>query len=49
VVSAGPLGTITSGSLHVAPAAEGENARRFSFGNGVKLIYDPPDEERGTP
>jgi lipopolysaccharide export system protein LptC len=49
VLSTGPLGRITSGSLHVAPAAESGEARRFSFGNGVKLIYDPPDEERGTP
>jgi lipopolysaccharide export system protein LptC len=49
VLSTGPLGSITSGSLHVAPASESGEARRFSFGNGVKLIYDPPDEERGTP
>jgi lipopolysaccharide export system protein LptC len=49
VLSTGPLGRITSGSLHVAPAAKSGEARRFSFGNGVKLIYDPPDEERGKP
>ena len=43
VESTGPLGRIDSGSLRVAPAtAEGE-ARRFSFGNGVRLLYDPPD------
>ena len=36
-------GEITSGSLHVAPAAASGEARRFSFGNGVRLIYDPPD------
>jgi lipopolysaccharide export system protein LptC len=49
VLSRGPLGTITSGSLHVAPAAESGDARRFSFANGVKVIYEPPAEERGTP
>jgi lipopolysaccharide export system protein LptC len=43
VVSTGPLGKITSGSLHVAPAAATGEARRFSFGNGVRLVYDPPD------
>jgi lipopolysaccharide export system protein LptC len=43
VVSIGPLGKITSGSLHVTPAAATGEARRFSFGNGVRLIYNPPD------
>ena len=37
------LGEITSGSLHVAPAAESGEARRFSFSDGVRLVYDPPD------
>jgi hypothetical protein len=26
----------------IAPAADTGDARRFSFGNGVRLIYDPP-------
>jgi lipopolysaccharide export system protein LptC len=43
VVTTGPLGEITSGSLHVAPAAESGEARRFSFSDGVRLVYDPPD------
>ncbi len=42
VVSTGPLGTITSGSLHVTPAAATGEARRFSFGGGVRLVYTPP-------
>ena len=41
VESAGPLGTITSGSLLVAPTAGDGEARRFSFGNGVRLVYLP--------
>jgi lipopolysaccharide export system protein LptC len=45
VESTGPLGRIDSGSLHVAPAAESGEARRFSFGKGVRLVYDPPDTE----
>jgi lipopolysaccharide export system protein LptC len=49
VLSRGPLGRITSGSLHVAPAATSGEARRFSFGNGVRLLYDPPDQEQGAP
>jgi lipopolysaccharide export system protein LptC len=43
VASTGPLGEITSGSLHVAPAAATGEARRFSFSDGVRVIYDPPD------
>ena len=39
----GRSGAITSGSLHVAPAAATGEARRFSFGDGVRLLYDPPD------
>ncbi len=49
VESRGPLGQITSGSLHVAPAAPTGEARRFSFGDGVRLVYDPPDQGQGTP
>jgi lipopolysaccharide export system protein LptC len=43
VVSTGPLGEITAGSLHVAPANSDGEARRFSFSDGVRLVYDPPD------
>ncbi|HRO10362.1 LPS export ABC transporter periplasmic protein LptC [Amaricoccus sp.] len=43
VLTTGPLGEITSGSLHVAPAAATGEARRFSFSDGVRLVYDPPD------
>jgi lipopolysaccharide export system protein LptC len=43
VEGTGPLGTITSQSLHVAPAAATGEARRFSFSGGVRLVYDPPD------
>jgi lipopolysaccharide export system protein LptC len=43
VEGTGPLGHITSGNLHVTTAAEDEETRRFSFGNGVRLVYDPPD------
>ncbi len=46
VTSRGPLGTITSQSLHVAPAAADGDARRFSFAGGVRLVYDPPDTSR---
>lgn len=49
VESRGPLGEITSASLHIAPAATTGEARRFSFGGGVRLVYDPPDPVQGTP
>jgi lipopolysaccharide export system protein LptC len=42
VESTGPLGRIDSGSLRVAPAAENGEARHFSFGDGVRLLYQPP-------
>jgi lipopolysaccharide export system protein LptC len=46
VETTGPLGRIDSGSLRVAPAAtEDDAARRFSFGDGVRLVYDPPEAE----
>lgn len=47
VVTRGPLGEITSGNLHVTPAAATGEARRFSFSNGVHVLYDPPDTTRG--
>jgi lipopolysaccharide export system protein LptC len=45
VESTGPLGRIDSGSLRVAPAAEDGEARHFSFGDGVRLLYQPPPTE----
>jgi lipopolysaccharide export system protein LptC len=39
----GPLGRINSGTIHVAPTASGNDIRRFSFGNGVRVIYDPAE------
>jgi lipopolysaccharide export system protein LptC len=44
VASEGPLGRIDSGTLSVAPASEDTASRRFSFGNGVRVVYDPPPE-----
>lgn len=44
VETTGPLGRIDSGSLTIQPAAASGEARRFSFGNGVRLVYDPPDK-----
>lgn len=47
VTATGPLGEITSGSLRIEPVDEGasaegnDDARLFSFGNGVRLIYVP--------
>lgn len=44
VVTRGPPGTITSGNMRIEPP-EGENDdRRFRFGNGVRLVYDPPSD-----
>jgi len=43
VETTGPLGRIDSGSLTIQPAAASGEARRFSFGNGVRLVYRPSD------
>ncbi len=43
VETVGPAGRIDSGTLNVAPAGPDGETRRFSFGNGVRLVYDPPD------
>ncbi len=42
VTGEGPLGRIDAGSLEISPAATGIDARRFFFGNGVRVVYDPP-------
>lgn len=47
VRTTGPLGEITAGNLHVTPAAASGEARQFSFSSGVRVLYDPPDPERG--
>jgi lipopolysaccharide export system protein LptC len=45
VETTGPLGRIDSASLRIAAADESGEPRRFSFGNGVRLLYDPPNPE----
>ncbi|HVH01718.1 MAG TPA: hypothetical protein VM891_01970 [Amaricoccus sp.] len=45
VETTGPLGRIDSGSLRIAAAGRTGEARRFSFSDGVRLLYDPPDPE----
>lgn len=42
VATTGPLGRIDSGSLHVVPASLEGESYRFSFDDGVRLLYDPP-------
>ncbi|MEM8572104.1 MAG: hypothetical protein AAGG56_14535 [Pseudomonadota bacterium] len=56
VVGTGPMGRITSETLEVTPSPMGEGNRLFSFGNGVRLVYDPsadpftrPDREAADP
>lgn len=44
VAAEGPAGTITSGTMRIEPPEDASEARRFLFGNGVRLIYDPPGE-----
>lgn len=38
----GPRGRIESTTLRITPAASDGDARRFLFGNGVRVLYDPP-------
>lgn len=47
VETTGPVGHIRSETLEVAPSRAGATDRRFSFGNGVRLIYDPPQDPHG--
>jgi lipopolysaccharide export system protein LptC len=44
VTTEGPPGTITSGTMRIEPPQGAGEDRRFSFGNGVRLVYDPPAE-----
>ncbi len=41
VETEGPMGRIDSHSLSVSPAGGDSGARRFLFGDGVRLVYDP--------
>ncbi|HMQ95060.1 MAG TPA: hypothetical protein PKA33_00900 [Amaricoccus sp.] len=41
VETEGPMGRIDSRSLSIVPAEGDGQARRFSFGDGVRLVYDP--------
>jgi lipopolysaccharide export system protein LptC len=43
VDGAGPMGTITAETMSAAPAEGRSGPRVFSFGNGVRLIYDEAD------
>ncbi len=45
----GPMGRITSETLEVRPSAPGSETRLFSFGNGVRLVYDPPAPAAESP
>jgi lipopolysaccharide export system protein LptC len=50
VLAEGPLGRIESRTLSITPAASTGDARRFLFGNGVRVLYDPPaPTDRETP
>lgn len=44
VHATGPGGTLTAGAMHIA-AQDGENPTQLVFKNGVKLIYDPKQNE----
>lgn len=41
VETEGPMGRIDSRTLSISPAGGDDNARRFLFGDGVRLVYDP--------
>jgi lipopolysaccharide export system protein LptC len=41
VETEGPMGRIDSRTLSIVPADGGGQARLFSFGDGVRLVYDP--------
>ncbi len=41
VVTEGPMGRIDSETLRIEPSAGAEGARLITFGNGVRLVYDP--------
>ena len=41
VETEGPMGRIDSRTLSIVPSEGDGQARRFSFGDGVRLVYDP--------
>lgn len=41
VLAEGPMGRIEAQTLVVTAAGDPGDARRFSFGNGVRVLYDP--------
>lgn len=41
VQTSGPVGKIDSGSLEIRPSNSDNQSRIFSFGKGVRLVYDP--------
>ncbi|WP_424930346.1 LPS export ABC transporter periplasmic protein LptC [Amaricoccus tamworthensis] len=41
VQTKGPVGQIDSGSLEIRPSSSDSQSRIFSFGKGVRLVYDP--------
>lgn len=43
VDGAGPMGTIAAETLSIVPAEGRSGPRVFSFGNGVRLVYDETD------
>jgi lipopolysaccharide export system protein LptC len=45
VASTGPLGRIDAGRLSVDPPEPETQARLFTFSNGVRVVYDPPDPD----
>lgn len=41
----GAAGRIEAGDLTVTPTGTGTETRRFVFGNGVRVLYDPPETQ----
>ena len=41
VVTEGPMGRINSDTLRIEPSPDAAEARVITFGNGVRLVYDP--------
>ena len=45
VAADGPMGRIDAGTMTIAPADATGELRWFSFGGGVRLVYDPPAKQ----
>ena len=41
VLTEGPMGRIEAATLTITPADDSGDSRRFLFGNGVRVLYDP--------